>query len=149
MFGYDALKFDQARGEPESAKSLGDGDPDFAGQRVGDGTAGAQKVECGRLHALDGGDDMHPFVGEAGAVNVADEHGGAGLPLEIADAAAHGIDGKAKPFGRGAEAAAARDFQEHARSVPVLQTVEGDLPAFLLTERPFPTARCIQSLSVC
>ena len=64
---------------------------------IGDGNAGAQQVECGRLHALDGGDDMRPFVGEARAVNVADEHGGADLPLEIVDAAAHGIDGKAKP----------------------------------------------------
>ena len=52
---------------------------------IGDGNAGAQKVECGRLHPLDGGDDMRAFLGQARAVNVADEHGGAGLPLEIAD----------------------------------------------------------------
>ena len=45
-------------------------------------------------------------------------------------AAAHGIDGKAKLVGRGAETAAARDFQEHAGSVPVLQTAESDLSAF-------------------
>ena len=74
---------------------------------------------------------MHAFLGQARAMNVADEHGGAGLPLEIADAPAHGIDRKAKPFGRGAETAAARDFQENAGSVPVLETAEGDLPAFL------------------
>src|SRR6478752_5663859 len=122
-----ALKIDQARREPESAKALGYGHPDFAGQFIAGGNAGAQKVEGGRLHPLDGGDDMHAFLGEARAVDVADEHGGAGLPLEIANAAAYGIDGKAKLVGCGAEAAATRDFQENARSVPVLQTVEGDL----------------------
>ena len=39
------LKFDQPRGQPERAKAFGDGDPDFARQRIGDGTAGAQQVE--------------------------------------------------------------------------------------------------------
>ena len=43
---------------------------------------------------------MHAFFGQASAVNVADEHGGAGLALEIADPPAHGIDGKPKPLRR-------------------------------------------------
>src|SRR5215475_2007849 len=47
-----ALEFDEARRKPERAEPLGDGYPDFAGQRVGDGVAGAQQIERCRFHAL-------------------------------------------------------------------------------------------------
>ena len=39
------LKFNQPGRQPKRAKAFGDGDPDFAGQGIGDGTAGTQQVE--------------------------------------------------------------------------------------------------------
>ena len=51
--GERLLEFDQARGQPERSEALGDGDPDFARERVGHGIAGAHQIERGGLHAFD------------------------------------------------------------------------------------------------
>lgn len=63
-------------------------------------------------------------------MDVADEHGRAGLALEIIDSPAHGIDGKRKPLRRRAEATAACNFQENARRIPVGQTGERNAVTF-------------------
>src|SRR3981189_1395107 len=47
------LEVDKARGQPKRYQTFGDGDPDFARKRVGDGIAGAQQVDRGGLHAFD------------------------------------------------------------------------------------------------
>src|SRR5262249_41172032 len=61
---------------------------------------------------------------------------GAGLPFEIIDPPAHGVDWEAEPVGRGAEAATTHDFQEDARRVPICETGGRNL-AFLLGNAPF------------
>src|ERR1700761_8387473 len=70
-------------------------------------------------------------------MNVADEHGGAGLPFKIIDAPAHGIDGQREPLGGRAEAAAACNFEENACRIPVGQTAERNAVAFLSRNAPF------------
>ena len=101
-------------------------------------------VEGCRLHALDRGDHQRAFVGQLRAVDVAREQGGADLALEIVDPAAHGVDRQIEPLGRGTKTAATHDFQENAGRVPIGETADGDLLAFLLWNAPFPTRR-IQS----
>src|SRR5581483_8885031 len=130
------LKFHQARRKPEDAEALADGDPDLARQRVAGRDAGAQQIEGRRLHAFDGGDDHGAFVGQVRAVHVAHKQRGAGLLLEIVDAAADGIDRQAKALGGGAEAAGTRDFEKDAGSVPIGKTAAGQLLAFLLGNAP-------------
>jgi hypothetical protein len=110
---------------------LGHCDPDFAGERPC-----TQKIERGGCHSPDGRDHLRAFVGQACAVHVAREKHLTGLPFEIADASAHGIDGKAEPLRRRAKAAAADDFQEDARRVPICET-GGHRLAFLRRNAPF------------
>ena len=131
------LEFDEARGEPECSESLGDGDPHFARQRIGDAIAGAQQLERCSLHALDCRDDLRALVGQTGAVNIAGEQGRADLTFEIVDPPAHRIDGQIEPLGCRSEAAAANHFQKNPRRVPIGKTAERDLIAFLLRNAPF------------
>ena len=134
-FEPGCLEFHKTRREPERPKPLGNGDADFAGELAGDGNAGAQQVERRRFHALDRGKHLHAFLGQAHAMHVAQEHGDAGLLLEIADPPAHRVDGKGEPLRRRAEASAARYLQENARRVPVRQTAESDATAFRFRKR--------------
>ena len=131
------LEFDEARGQPECSQTLGDGDPDFARERIGDGIAGAQQVERRGLHAFDRRNHQRTFVGQAGAMDVAREQRGADLPLEIVDPPAHDVDRQVKPLGRGSEAPAPHDFQKYPGRVPIRETAENDLMAFLLRNAPF------------
>ena len=78
-----------------------------------------------------------PFVGQAGAMDVAGEQGGADLPFEIIDPPAHDIDGQSEALGRGSEAPAPHDFQKYPGRVPIGETAEGGLVAFLLWNAPF------------
>ncbi len=130
------LEFDEAGRQPEGPQALGDGDPDLARQRVGDGIAGAQQVEGGGLHAFHRRHHLRAFVGQPGAVDVAGEQGGADLPLEIGDAPAHAVDGKVQPLRGGPETAAADHFQENPGGVPIRETTDS-LWVFLLRNAPF------------
>ena len=76
-------------------------------------------VARAQQHLFDRRDDPRAFVGQPRTVDVAREQGGAGLPFEIIDPATHGVDREPEPVGRGAEAAAANDFQEDPRRVPI------------------------------
>ncbi len=131
------LEIDEARGQPECSQSLGDGDPDFARERIGDGIAGAQQIERRRLHAFDRRNNQRSFVGQAGAMDVARKQGGADLPLEIIDPPANDVDRQVKPLGRGSEASATHDLQKYPGRVPIRETAESDLVAFLLRNAPF------------
>jgi hypothetical protein len=63
------LEVDKARGQPKRSQTFGDGDPDFARKRVGD--------ERGGHHAFDCRNNQRAFVGQAGAMDVVREQGGA------------------------------------------------------------------------
>ena len=141
------LKFDQPGRQPKRSKAFGDGDPDLARQRIGDGIAGAQQVERRRFHAFDRRNHQRAFVGQPGAMDIAGKQRGADLPLEVIDPPAHDIDRQFQPFGRGSEAAAPHDFQEHPGGVPVGQTAEADLDGVPPEERPFPVPDAYMALS--
>ena len=81
-----------------------------------------------------------------GAMDVAGKQGGADLPLELVNSPAHGVDGEFQPLGRGAETAASHHFQENPGGVPVGETAEGDLMAFLQWNAPFQCERHTRSL---
>ncbi|MEY9508520.1 hypothetical protein ABIE87_008078 [Bradyrhizobium diazoefficiens] len=125
------LEFDQARGEPERPKALGHRDADLAGQDIGRRIAGAQHVECSRLHSFDGGDHHRALVSQVGAVHVAGEKGSAGLTLEIVDASADGVDRQRQTFGRRAETSGSDDFQENPGGIPIREAAEICFLAFL------------------
>src|SRR6266403_3102723 len=82
------------------ATTFGDGDPDFARKRVGDGISGAQQVERGGLHAFDCRNNQRAFIGQAGAMDVTREQGGTDLPFKIIDEPANDVDGQFEPFRR-------------------------------------------------
>jgi hypothetical protein len=69
-------------------------------------------------------------------MDVAREKGGADLPLKIIDSPADDVDGEFKPLGCGSEASAAHNLQKHSGRVPIGQTPEGNLMAFLLRNAP-------------
>ena len=96
-----------------------------------------RKRSKSRLHALDGGNNLRALVGQTGAVNVAGEQGGADLALKIVDPPAHRVDGQVEPLGCRPEAAATHDFQENPGRVPIRETAESALMAFLLWNAPF------------
>ena len=81
-----------------------------------------------------------------GAMDVAGKQGGAGLPLEFVNSPAYGVNGELQPLGRGAETAASHHFQENPGGVPVGETAEGDLMAFLQWNAPFQCERHTRSL---
>ena len=70
-------------------------------------------------------------------MDVAREQGGADLALEIVDAPAHAVDGQVQPLRGGPETAAADHFQENPGGVPIRETADSDLLAFLLRNAPF------------
>ena len=70
-------------------------------------------------------------------MDVAGEQGGADLALEIVDAPAHAVDGQVQPLRGGPETAAADHFQENPGGVPIRETADSDLLAFLLRNAPF------------
>jgi hypothetical protein len=135
--GKRLLEFDQARRQPECSKALGDGDPDLARKRMGDGFAGAQQVERSRLHAFDRRNNQRAFVGQACSMDVAREQRGADLALKVVNSPADDVNGKVKPLRRGPEASTADHFQKNPGRIPIRETSYRGLLAFLLRNAPF------------
>src|SRR3981189_1854455 len=70
-------------------------------------------------------------------MDVAREQRGADLALKVVNSPANDIDGQIKPLGRGPEASTAHHFQKNPGRIPIRETSDRDLLAFLLRNAPF------------